>query len=86
VLAYATTIHKSQGSEYPAVVILLTTQHYTMLQREPGVYRGDAGQAPCCPRAAEGVRYCGQGSTGTEAVVEATGVADYRRETEHGGF
>ena len=33
VLAYATTIHKSQGSEYPAVVIPLTTQHYHMLQR-----------------------------------------------------
>jgi exodeoxyribonuclease V alpha subunit len=33
VLAYATTIHKSQGSEYPAVVIPLTTQHYQMLQR-----------------------------------------------------
>jgi exodeoxyribonuclease V alpha subunit len=27
VLAYATTIHKSQGSEYPAVVIPLSTQH-----------------------------------------------------------
>ena len=33
VLAYATTIHKSQGSEYPAVMIPLTTQHYTMLAR-----------------------------------------------------
>ena len=33
VLAYATTIHKSQGSEYPAVVILIHTQHYVMLQR-----------------------------------------------------
>jgi exodeoxyribonuclease V alpha subunit len=33
VLAYATTIHKSQGSEYPAVVIPLTTQHYVMLAR-----------------------------------------------------
>jgi exodeoxyribonuclease V alpha subunit len=32
-LAYATTIHKSQGSEYPAVVIPLTKQHYPMLQR-----------------------------------------------------
>ena len=31
--AYATTIHKSQGSEYPAVVITLATQHYTMLAR-----------------------------------------------------
>ena len=33
VLAYAVTIHKSQGSEYPAVVIPLHTQHYIMLQR-----------------------------------------------------
>ena len=32
-LAYATTIHKSQGSEYPAVIILLHNQHYMMLQR-----------------------------------------------------
>jgi exodeoxyribonuclease V alpha subunit len=32
-LAYATTVHKSQGSEYPAVVVPLTTQHYPMLQR-----------------------------------------------------
>jgi exodeoxyribonuclease V alpha subunit len=43
VLAYATTIHKAQGSEYPAVVIPLTTQHYTMLARNllyTGVTRG----------------------------------------------
>ena len=33
VLAYACTIHKSQGSEYPAVVILLHHQHHVMLQR-----------------------------------------------------
>jgi exodeoxyribonuclease V alpha subunit len=32
-LAYAMTIHKSQGSEYPAVVIPLVTQHYMMLAR-----------------------------------------------------
>jgi exodeoxyribonuclease V alpha subunit len=32
-LSYATTIHKSQGSEYPAVVIPIHTQHYVMLQR-----------------------------------------------------
>jgi exodeoxyribonuclease V alpha subunit len=32
-LAYATTVHKSQGSEYPAVVIPLSTQHYTLLER-----------------------------------------------------
>ena len=33
VLAYATSVHKSQGSEYPVVVLPLTTQHYMMLQR-----------------------------------------------------
>ncbi|MSU77992.1 MAG: ATP-dependent RecD-like DNA helicase [Gemmataceae bacterium] len=32
-LAYALTVHKSQGSEYPAVVIPLHTQHYLLLQR-----------------------------------------------------
>jgi exodeoxyribonuclease V alpha subunit len=41
--AYAATIHKSQGSEYPAVVIPVMTQHYPMLQRNllyTGVTRG----------------------------------------------
>jgi len=33
VLAYAISIHKSQGSEYPAVVIPILSQHYIMLQR-----------------------------------------------------
>lgn len=32
-LAYATSVHKAQGAEYPAVVIPLATQHYTLLQR-----------------------------------------------------
>lgn len=42
-LAYATSIHKSQGSEYPAVVILMVTQHYNMLERNllyTGITRG----------------------------------------------
>jgi exodeoxyribonuclease V alpha subunit len=41
--AYAATIHKSQGSEYPAVVIPVMTQHYAMLQRNliyTGITRG----------------------------------------------
>jgi UvrD-like helicase C-terminal domain/ATP-dependent RecD-like DNA helicase SH3 domain/AAA domain len=41
--AYAATIHKSQGSEYPAVVIPVMTQHYPMLQRNllyTGLTRG----------------------------------------------
>jgi len=43
VLAYATTVHKAQGCEYPAVVIPVTTQHYPMLQRNliyTGITRG----------------------------------------------
>lgn len=42
-LAYATSIHKSQGSEYPAVVIPMAMQHYMMLERNllyTGVTRG----------------------------------------------
>jgi exodeoxyribonuclease V alpha subunit len=43
VLAYAVSIHKSQGSDYPAVVIPILTQHYIMLQRNliyTGITRG----------------------------------------------
>jgi exodeoxyribonuclease V alpha subunit len=42
-LAYCTSIHKSQGSEYPAVVIPVHTQHFVMLQRNllyTGITRG----------------------------------------------
>ncbi|MGF1613554.1 MAG: ATP-dependent RecD-like DNA helicase [Gammaproteobacteria bacterium] len=42
-LAYAITVHKSQGSEYPAVVIPLAMQHYLLLERNllyTGVTRG----------------------------------------------
>ena len=41
--AYAMSIHKSQGSEFPALVIPLHTQHYMMLQRNllyTGITRG----------------------------------------------
>jgi exodeoxyribonuclease V alpha subunit len=64
VLAYATTIHKSQGSEYPAVVIPLNTQHYPMLQRNlvyTGVTRGKrlvvlVGQRKALAMAVKGAR------------------------------
>lgn len=42
-VAYAISIHKSQGSEYPVVIIPLMTQHYMMLQRNlvyTGITRG----------------------------------------------
>ncbi len=76
VLAYATTIHKSQGSEYPAVVIPLTTQHYPMLQRNlvyTGVTRGKrlvvlVGQRKALAIAVKGGR-------DEAAVVEAAGMA-----------
>jgi len=42
-LAYAVTVHKSQGSEYPAIVMVLLPQHYLLLQRNllyTGITRG----------------------------------------------
>ena len=41
--AYAISVHKSQGSEYPAVVMPVLTQHYMLLQRNlvyTGITRG----------------------------------------------
>ena len=46
VLAYAATVHKSQGSEYPVVVMPVVTSHYVMLQRNliyTGVTRAKRG-------------------------------------------
>jgi exodeoxyribonuclease V alpha subunit len=43
VLAYAVSVHKSQGSEYPAVVMPILIQHYMLLQRNliyTGITRG----------------------------------------------
>ncbi len=62
ILSYATTIHKSQGSEYPVVVIPISTQHYTVLKRNliyTGITRGKrlvvlAGQKKALAIAAKG--------------------------------
>ena len=46
VLAYATTIHKAQGSEYPIVVMPVLMTHYVMLQRNliyTGITRAKKG-------------------------------------------
>jgi exodeoxyribonuclease V alpha subunit len=63
-LSYAVSIHKSQGSEYPAVVIPVMTQHYAMLERNllyTGVTRGRSlvvlvGQKKAVAIAVRGVR------------------------------
>lgn len=64
VLCYATTIHKSQGSEYPMVVMPVTLQHYVMLKRNlfyTGVTRGKklvvlVGQKKALAMAIQGVQ------------------------------
>jgi len=74
--AYAATIHKSQGSEYPAVVIPVLTQHYPMLQLYWRYSRQKAGRAAgpekgCCN--------CRAKRVGPTSLVEAEGmVADER--------
>lgn len=55
ILAYALSIHRAQGSEYPAVLIPLHTQHYVLLQRNllyTGVTRGKKLVALCGSRKA----------------------------------
>ena len=72
VLAYATTIHKSQGSEYPAVVIPVLTQHYAMLQRNllyTGVTRGK--QLVVLVGQPRGRRHRRQERLGSETLVKA---------------
>jgi exodeoxyribonuclease V alpha subunit len=73
--AYAASIHKSQGSEYPAVVIPVMTQHYAMLQRNL-LYTGVTAQAACgVGWAEESRRYRGAQRLGAAALVEARGMA-----------
>jgi ATP-dependent exoDNAse (exonuclease V) alpha subunit len=79
VLAYATTIHKSQGSEYPAVVIL---HHATLSDAaaEPALHRGHARQAAGRHRGAErsdGDR--GKGKADTTKMVEVARADDASR-------
>ena len=73
--AYAATIHKSQGSEYPAVVIPVMTQHYTMLQRNSALHRRNAREAAGCAGWTEKSRRdCGTQCVGAAALVEVEGM------------
>jgi hypothetical protein len=77
--AYAATIHKSQGSEYPAVVIPLMTQHYPMLQTEPSLHRRYTRQeAGGASRPKEGGRHRGAQRLGSPALVKTEGMAKRR--------
>ena len=81
-LAYATTVHKAQGSEYPAVVIPVTTQHYPMLQRNllyTGVTRGR--KLVVLVAQPKAVAIAVKGQAGAAAVVEAEGVVAGGRDT-----
>jgi len=40
-LAYAATVHKSQGSEYPCVILALSSSHYVNASKESFVYRSN---------------------------------------------
>jgi ATP-dependent RecD-like DNA helicase SH3 domain/UvrD-like helicase C-terminal domain len=65
-LAFATTIHKSQGSEYPAVVIPVAMTHYMMLRRNlvyTGVTRGKRLVVLVGQRKALGIAVRGSGET-----------------------
>ena len=70
--AYATTIHKAQGSEYPAVVVVLSNAHYPMLAQEPPLHGADPWQAPRrAPRRASGGAARRRGRDGSAALDEA---------------
>jgi hypothetical protein len=76
--AYAVTIHKNQGSEYPAVVIPVLTPHYAMLQRNllyTGITRGKSGAG----RPEEGCRYCRAQRLRPSPVVEAARIGVFNK-------
>ena len=87
------TIHKSQGSEYPAVVIPVLTQHYTMLQRNllyTGVTRGKklvvlVGQKKAVAIAVRNVRDGGDGRSWKSGSAKTDCLRTVRHGLRHGG-
>jgi len=79
VLAYATTIHKSQGSEYSAVIIPIFMQHFTLLQRNLIYTAVTRAKKLCCivgePRA------LAMAIKNNKTTQRVTLLADFLRET-----
>lgn len=88
VLCYATTIHKSQGSEYPIVILPVTMQHYVMLKRNlvyTGVTRGKklvviVGEKKALAMAVRG-RQTTRRNTGAQTLARAQGRRSVRART-----
>jgi exodeoxyribonuclease V alpha subunit len=81
--AYATTVHKAQGFEYPAVVIPLVTQHYAMLRRNLGYTAVTRGrQLVVVVGQPKALAIAVKGGADAATVVEAQGLA--RRRTRSG--
>ena len=80
-LAYATTIHKSQGSEYPAIIMVMTMQHLPMLERNliyTGVTRGRqlvllVGEVRAIEKAVKGDRQRHRWTRLKENLIESDG-------------
>ena len=78
VLAYACTIHKSQGSEYPAVVIPVHTQHYMLLQRNLLYTAITRAGSWWCWSARQGHRHRGQTGGIRQAHHHAQGAPSWK--------
>ena len=84
-LAYATTIHKSQGSEYDIVVMPLTNSNYMMLQRNllyTGVTRAKKvfvlfGQKQAVATAIKTLKVVKRNTRLAERIVNAAGLMAY---------
>lgn len=82
-LCYAATVHKSQGSEYPVVVMPVATQHYVMLQRNlfyTGVTRGKKQVVLIGQKKALSIAVLGRQSNGRETGLAEKLEAAVRKE------
>jgi len=75
VLAYAVSVHKAQGSEYPVVILPVVTQHYMLLQRNliyTGITRAKNGLSD---RNEKGSGYCHQEQQTPTSIYSSLGEA-----------